>query len=759
MRRLRAGLVETPKKGTYFALFNTQGALGRNVALRRALAGVTRSQDFVWATLGRFAVPATGVLPPGILGHDAGRRRPLLSKDEALALLEGAGLMPPIKVTAAVHPILKDRHKALTAALFAIWAELGVEVEVTTSDMKSYLDAQARGSADLLIGRWMADYEDPDDFTYALFHSAGGHMRTFFSSPETDRLAEDARMESRPAVREGLYRKFENVLLDNGVFIPLFHEVDYRIAAAGVRGLALRSSPPFVNYPEIGKAETAEAHAAHDWGGGVIQVPIGGVVNDFDPNTMAILEQAETMPLVFETLTRDLEGGRVVPWLASEVNPEEGGARFRFRLRRGVRFHDGRAVSARDVRFTFERILQSGTSAGRFLLAPIRGAQALMDGKASDLEGFRIVSPSEFVIELEKPLSFFPVLVSWPGAGIVPEGTTTIGDSWRKGCIGTGPYRVAAFEPAKRLELERNPAYWREGFPKNDGIVFRFGVTPEEIRSEFLAGRFSIASDLLPVDAEVLRQDPRFRATYRESPSLVTYFVTFNIHRGAFADVRARRAVAQGIDAAGIVRRTLGRHAIPANGLIPPGLLGYVTKPRTRPQASGQVSGAHTVSRETAEVTAMANPVLFGEFSAFTKELTQAFKEMGYSIRVVNKTMAEFVEAQHKAPTDLMIGRWIADYPDADTFTQGVLHSREGVNGRYCGMPEIDVLTERARGEIDPRARESIYREVEDIVAREALMIPLFHEQVYRFARPEVEGLSVGFGQPIVLYENLSIRG
>ena len=148
------------------------------------------------------------------------------------------------------------------------------------------------------------------------------------------------------------------------------------------------------------------------------------------------------MPLVFEPLTRDVEGGRVVPWLASEVIPEEGGARFRFRLRRGVRFHDGRALSARDVRFSFERILQKGTSGGRFLLAPIRGAQSLLDGKASDLEGFHIVSPSEFVIELEKPLAFFPVLVSWPGAGILPEGTGAIGESWRKGCIGTGPYRV-----------------------------------------------------------------------------------------------------------------------------------------------------------------------------------------------------------------------------------------------------------------------------------------------------------------------------
>jgi len=239
----------------------------------------------------------------------------------------------------------------------------------------------------------------------------------------------------------------------------------------------------------------------------------------------------------------------------------------------------------------------------------------------------------------------------------------------------------------------------------------------------------------------------------------VTYFVIFNIHKGAFADARARLAVAQGIDAAGIVRRTLGRHAIPANGLIPPGLLGYVSKPRSRSQTSEQASGAHTVSRETIEVTAMANPILFGEFGAFTKELTQTFREMGYSIRVVNKTMAEFVDAQRDAPTDITIGRWIADYPDADTFAQGVLHSREGVNGRYCGMPEIDALTERGRGEIDPRTRESIYREVEEIIAKEALMIPLFHEQVYRFARPEVEGLALGFGQPIVQYENLSIRG
>ena len=88
-----------------------------------------RSQDFVWAALGRFALPATGILPPGILGHDAGRRRPLMPRDEALALLERRRPRRlPSRLTAAVHPILQDRHSALTAALFGDVEELGVEV-------------------------------------------------------------------------------------------------------------------------------------------------------------------------------------------------------------------------------------------------------------------------------------------------------------------------------------------------------------------------------------------------------------------------------------------------------------------------------------------------------------------------------------------------------------------------------------------------------------------------------------------------------
>mgnify|MGYP003694782841 CR=1 FL=1 len=160
-----------------------------------------------------------------------------------------------------------------------------------------------------------------------------------------------------------------------------------------------------------------------------------------------------------------------MPWLASEFShgePTERGSGFA--LRPGVRFHDGRRLTARDVRHSYERLRQSTESDARwFLLADPRREAGLERRSHATSEGFRIVSPSEFVIELEKPVSFFPALISYGAMAIVPEGTTEVGGSWREKRIGTGPFRAVAFEPGRRLELERNPHYWREGVSQERG--------------------------------------------------------------------------------------------------------------------------------------------------------------------------------------------------------------------------------------------------------------------------------------------------
>jgi ABC-type oligopeptide transport system substrate-binding subunit len=87
----------------------------------------------------------------------------------------------------------------------------------------------------------------------------------------------------------------------------------------------------------------------------------------------------------------------------------------------------------------------------------------------------------------------------------------------------------------------------------------------------------------------------------------------------------------------------------------------------------------------------------------------------------------------------------------------GLLHSEHGVLGRLSGNANLDHLLEQGRRETDPALRHAIYRELEDHIAREALLVPLFHEQTYRIAHPRTRGLRLGLSLPEVRYEELWI--
>ncbi|CAN5716519.1 hypothetical protein BH18ACI4_BH18ACI4_06170 [soil metagenome] len=158
------------------------------------------------------------------------------------------------------------------------------------------------------------------------------------------------------------------------------------------------------------------------------------------------------------------------------------------------------------------------------------------------------------------------------------------------------------------------------------------------------------------------------------------------------------------------------------------------------------------------ELTAAVNPVFFGEYSALAREILHSVSDHQIKFRTVNKTMEELQEALLQGSVDIVLGRWGADYPDADTFAN-ILSTKNGLLGKLCGSAEVDRLIARGRLETSPAARHGIYRQVEEIIARDRLLLPLFHEQTYRFARPEVQGLSLSYGAIVVDYASLRIHG
>jgi peptide/nickel transport system substrate-binding protein len=290
--------------------------------------------------------------------------------------------------------------------------------------------------------------------------------------------------------------------------------------------------------------------------------------------------------------------------------------------------------------------------------------------------------------------------------------------------------------------------------------MFHLALTPAAILAEFKAGRLSLASDLFPEDAAALRQQPELAAGYRETPRLLTCLLVMNVHRGPLAELELRQRLAAALDVDALAR-TVGRLAMPAHGLIPPGLLGYDrAHRRAGAHRAGWPSSAEVraAAPDRVELTAAVHPVYAGEYAAFARALLDGLRERGFHVRPVTASLPEFLDAARSASVDLVLGRWLADFPDADTFAYGLLHTRRGSWGRLCGTAEIDALAERGRAETDPAARHSLYRRVEEAIVRDVLMLPLFHEQIYRFAAPDVEGLSVRVSPPTVAYEELSFR-
>jgi oligopeptide transport system substrate-binding protein len=542
-------------------------------------------------------------------------------------------------------------------------------------------------------------------------------------------------------------------MLDGIHLLPLFHEIDYRVASPKVRKLGLRSTPPFVNYTEVEKLESSAPAVLRKSGGGTIQIPINGDISTLDPSRVSTVTYTQVVPAIFESLTYQVEGARITPWLLSDFDAEQGGRKFHFRLRNDIRFQDGRRVTARDVRYSFEHLLQNQRSQMSVLLSPILGAREILNGERKELTGFRILSSQEFTIELDQPVSFFPAIVSYVNTAIVPEGMEKFEGTWKDGFVGTGPYRVANFDPGRHLELEPNPFYWREGYPRNEGLIFTFGVPPPEILSGFRNGRFHLAWDMLPSDVETLKHDPQYANRYRETPRLSTYFIVFNIHKGPFQDEKLRHRFIESLDVEGLIRRNLGRLAIPAHSLIPPGLLGY--EPARR---SSLASSDRAKSKEEIELNASIHTMFEATYASFARELFESVQKNGFRVHVANTKSDTVMKSELASMVDMDMIRWVGDYPDPDTFV-GVLYSQKGYVGSFCGTREVDRLIDKGRVETDPELRHDIYREIEQIIARRALLVPLFHEQTYRFARPEVEGLEIVFNmQQPVPYEKLWLR-
>jgi len=736
-------VIETPKKDTSFIVFSRSGVLGKNPALRHALAAALDVEDLVYRTVGALAVPAMGLIPPGILGHDPGRRRPNITRDEIEAVMAGVEL--PRKLVASVHPLFHGRYAALLDGIRTVWASLQVELEVRTHDYAAYMASRSDSTGfDLLVGRWNADYDDPDGFAHVLVHSRSGMLRDFYSSDVTDALVEEGRRTTEVPRRVATYRRFEQVLASEAFCIPLFHEVDYRIAQSWVKDLRLESVAPFIDYRGIGLGERRET-AAVSRGRGILNVPCEYALGELTPGDP---DASEILSNVYETLFRALDGARPAPWLAADAVPSNGFTCWRLRLRKGVRFHDGRRLGARDVQWSFERFLRCDDAGAAGDFKHLKGAAALMQRRAVELTGFRLLSLYEFELSFDKPIAVVPQLLSsWPPA-IIPEGAEPGGE---RVVSGTGPFRVAHLARGERLDLEAFPGYWRYGHPCVDGLTFYFDLGSQEIVDGFKSGQYQILTNPRVGELERLRRDPELARGFRHTPGFMTTFVMFNCRQGPLTNYRLRRSVASLLKLTDM-KDVLPPFAAEAASLTPPELLGAFTETERR--------RSETTSRGVGLGLELSLAVL-GEVD----DQQQRVFDRVVELLSRNGVSVSFDETDQisgargiEVTADLVLARWSARHPDAGAFLADLVNPESGVARRHYGSDRVNGLLDEARREPDVDRRSELYRQIDRLLVVDMGFLPLFHEQTCAFFGPDVEVGELGPFTPVLPYADLRVR-
>lgn len=449
---------------------------------------------------------------------------------------------------------------------------------------------------------------------------------------------------------------------------------------------------------------------------------------------------------VFSTLLDYDDDNQLVGEAAAAWSVADDGLAYRFDLRPGVRFSNGRAVVAGDFKFAIERVLDPATrSPGAEFFRALDGAETCVSGRC-EVDGIRVPDASTIEFRLRRVDPLFAHKVAMQFAAAVPrEEVQRQGEDFGRHPLGSGPFRLASWQPGQRLRLERNPHYHEAGFPRLDGVEYLVGVSEDLAWFKYEAGEIDIASDIPAAEFPLVIADPRYRPLLRSTTAMTTTYLGLNCEEPPLDRAAVRRAVSHAIDKRKLLRLINGR-GVEARSILPPVLPGY------EPSGEGFAHDPEMARRLLAEA-GLANgfdSTLWVRMDDDALRLAQAIQqdlhEVGIRVEVRSLAWAAFLErvkAPHQCPMFLLA--WQADFPDASNFLAPLLHSRErgSNNSTFFSDPVLDGLLDRAGTEMDASRRGAVLREAEARVSAQAPWVPLYHPVTYAAVHARVRGFTL----------------
>ena len=466
-----------------------------------------------------------------------------------------------------------------------------------------------------------------------------------------------------------------------------------------------------------------------------------------DPAAASDSESMQVLVQIFEGLVRYRAGStQVEPALATSWRVSPDGREWTFKLRRGVRFHDGTPMDADAVVFSLER------QRDRDHPFHLPGAFTYWESSFRQVKEVRRVDRYTVRIRLDRPFSpFLANLALFPVSVVSPTSMRRLGARrFADHPVGTGPFRFGSWSRGRRVTLERNPGYWG-GAPRVERLVYKAIPEAERRLVALTSGTVDVVHGLAPSDRQIVSLHPSLKL-FRVQGNNVAY-LAMNTQREPFDDPVVRRAVNHAVNKHAIVKLAYQGLAVRAIGPIPPVMWSHHSGTRRYPynptlaRKMLEHAGYDFTRRVSLNVMSTPRPY-FPSPLLVARMIVRDLTMIGVKVDLVVRPFREHQKATQTGAHDMCLGGWFGDNGDPDNFLYVLLdrdNARRGAarNLAMFSNDELHELLIRARQQVDRGRRERLYRRAQEIVAEQAPWVPLAHTDVMVAARRVVRNLQV----------------
>lgn len=474
--------------------------------------------------------------------------------------------------------------------------------------------------------------------------------------------------------------------------------------------------------------------------------------SSFDPQVVEGVNGSEVVRDLFEGLYNQDANGNNVPGVALSHTVSNNNKTYTFKLRDNAKWSDGKAVTAGDFVYAWQRAVDpklASPYAWYMELMSIKNSAEIIAGK-KPITDLGVSAPDDhtLVVELTKPIPYFDMMVSHSTTFPSPKWVIEKhGAQWVRpeNMVSNGAYVLTEHVPKERSTRKRNTMYWDNKNTVIDTVITQVVGDDVQALTRYKAGEFDMMSPLPAGQFPALRKE--FGEEAMANPRLCNYYFTFNLASGpeAFKDVRVRQALSFAIDRQVIVNQVLQGGQFPAYSFTPAATAGFEmpniayanisqaerdAKAKQLLKEAGYGKGGKKLAFEYLYNTSEAH-----EKVAIVA--TQMWKQkLGVQATLVNQEWKVFLETRGAQNFDMARGAWCGDYNEASTFLD-LLSTQSGYNDGKYSNARVDELLSNAKSSQNPNA---LYTEIEQILAADMPIIPVYHYSTNRLLRSYIAG-------------------